>query len=58
MKTSVPYLRIDAQFTVIEAALKGCLKWLVASGDPKTVSLSLLSVVNIYRMTRSMNMKS
>lgn len=35
-KTSVPYLRIDAQFTVIEAALKGCLKWLTASGDPKT----------------------
>ncbi|KAF6219395.1 hypothetical protein HO133_005221 [Letharia lupina] len=35
-KTSVPYLRIDAQFTVIEAALKGCLKWLTASGNPQT----------------------
>lgn len=35
-KTSIPYLRIDAQFTVIEAALKGCLKWLTASGNPKT----------------------
>lgn len=27
-KTSVPVLRIDAQFAVIEAALKGCAKWL------------------------------
>ena len=32
-KTSAPLLRIDAQFTVIEAALKGCLKWLTASGN-------------------------
>jgi len=32
-KTSVPHLRIDAQFTVIEAALKGCLKWLTSSGN-------------------------
>ncbi|CAD6571764.1 MAG: hypothetical protein ASARMPREDX12_004682 [Alectoria sarmentosa] len=35
-KTSVPYLRIDAQFTVIEAALKGCLKWLTAPSNAKT----------------------
>ena len=27
-KTSLPVLRIDAQFSVIEAALKGCAKWL------------------------------
>ncbi|MCJ1274120.1 hypothetical protein MMC21_001915 [Puttea exsequens] len=33
-KTSTPLLRIDAQFTVIEAALKGCLKWLTASENP------------------------
>lgn len=33
-KTSVPLLRIDAQFTVIEAALKGCLKWLTSSASP------------------------
>ncbi len=33
-KTSVPLLRIDAQFTVIEAALKGCLKWLTSSANP------------------------
>ena len=32
-KTSAPLLRIDAQFSVIEAALKGCLKWLTASGN-------------------------
>lgn len=30
-KNSVPHLRIDAQFMVIEAALKGCLKWLTSS---------------------------
>ncbi len=33
-KTSVPQLRIDAQFMVIEAALKGCLKWLTSSENP------------------------
>lgn len=27
-KTSIPVLRIDAQFSVIEAGLKGCSKWL------------------------------
>lgn len=32
-KSSVPLLRIDAQFSVIEAALKGCLKWLTSSGN-------------------------
>ena len=37
-KTSVPLLRLDAQFTVIEAALKGCLKWLTSSGNATTVS--------------------
>ena len=30
-KNSVPWLKIDAQFTVIEAALKGCLKWLTST---------------------------
>ena len=35
-KTSLPLLRIDAQFTVIEAALKGCLKWLTSSPNPTT----------------------
>ncbi|KAL9100932.1 MAG: hypothetical protein Q9163_003747 [Psora crenata] len=29
-KNSLPWLKIDAQFTVIEAALKGCLKWLTS----------------------------
>lgn len=33
-KTSIPLLQIDAQFTVIEAALKGCLKWLTSSESP------------------------
>ena len=37
-KSSVPHLRIDAQFTVIEAALKGCLKWLTSSENPTIVS--------------------
>ncbi|KAL6721197.1 karyopherin [Lecanora helva] len=32
-KTSIPFLRLDAQFNVIEAALKGCLKWLTHSGS-------------------------
>ena len=32
-KASVPWLRIDAQFTVIEAALKGCLKWLTSTNS-------------------------
>ena len=32
-KTSVPLLRLDAQFNVIEAALKGCLKWLTHLGN-------------------------
>ena len=32
-KTSTPLLRLDAQFNVIEAALKGCLKWLMHSGS-------------------------
>ena len=32
-KTSIPLLRLDAQFNVIEAALKGCLKWLTNSGN-------------------------
>ncbi|MCJ1467281.1 hypothetical protein MMC07_005905 [Pseudocyphellaria aurata] len=32
-KTSVPLLRIDAQFSVIEAALKGCAKWLSTRGS-------------------------
>jgi len=32
-KTSIPLLRLDAQFNVIEAALKGCLKWLTHLGN-------------------------
>lgn len=32
-KNSVPLLKIDAQFTVLEAALKGCLKWITSSED-------------------------
>ena len=35
-KTSTPWLRIDAKFTVIEAALKGCLKWLTFA-DNETI---------------------
>ncbi|KAL9125608.1 MAG: hypothetical protein Q9217_005205 [Psora testacea] len=35
-KHSIPWLKTDAQFTVIEAALKGCLKWLT-SADNATV---------------------
>ena len=37
-KSSVPLLRLDAQFTVIEAALKGCLKWLMSPGNATIVS--------------------
>ena len=32
-KASIPLLRLDAQFNVIEAALKGCLKWLTHLGN-------------------------
>lgn len=32
-KTSAPALRVDAQVTVIEAALKGYLKWLSSHGE-------------------------
>ncbi|KAF2130157.1 ARM repeat-containing protein [Dothidotthia symphoricarpi CBS 119687] len=32
-KTSAPALRVDAQVTVIEAALKGYLKWLSSQGE-------------------------
>jgi exportin-5 len=31
-KTSIPILRVDAQFTVVEAALKGFMKWRVVHG--------------------------
>lgn len=34
-KTSAPVLRIDAQFSVIEAALKGCTKWLSQATTPE-----------------------
>lgn len=30
-KNSVPFLKIDASFSVIEAAMRGCLKWLTSS---------------------------
>ena len=33
-KNSIPYLKLDAQFSVIEAALKGCLKWLTSAETP------------------------
>lgn len=41
-KTSMPVLRVDAQFTVIEAALKGFTKWrgLSDSGSQQKVSVS------------------
>lgn len=29
-KNSIPFLKLDAQFSVIEAALKGCSKWLTS----------------------------
>ena len=32
-KNSIPYLKLDAQFSVIEAALKGCSKWLSSAGS-------------------------
>jgi exportin-5 len=32
-KTSTPILRVDAQFTVVEAALKGYMKWRLALGN-------------------------
>ena len=35
-KVSTPWLKIDAQFTVVEAALKGCLKWLTFA-DNETI---------------------
>jgi exportin-5 len=36
-KTSVPLLRLDAQFSVVEAALKGCAKWLSNRENPTQV---------------------
>lgn len=36
-KTAVPVLRIDAQFSVIEAALKGYSRWLSAPGNGQVV---------------------
>lgn len=46
-KASVPFLRIDAQFTVIEAALKGCLKWLTSSGDSTTEHEHEVMIANL-----------
>ena len=34
-KRSVPLLKVDAQFSVVEAALKGCTKWLSRSSTPQ-----------------------
>lgn len=34
----MPFLKIDAQFSVIEAALKGCLKWLTSTTHSGIVS--------------------
>lgn len=36
-KTSAPLLRLDAQFSVVEAALKGCAKWLSTRRSPTQV---------------------
>lgn len=36
-KTSAPILRLDAQFSVVEAALKGCAKWLSTRKGPDQV---------------------
>ena len=33
-KNSIPFLKVDAQFSVIEAALKGCSKWLTSPETP------------------------
>ncbi|KAL8874320.1 MAG: hypothetical protein Q9174_000319 [Haloplaca sp. 1 TL-2023] len=32
-KTSIPYLKLDAQCSIIEAALKGSLRWLTGQAD-------------------------
>ncbi|RPB21450.1 hypothetical protein L211DRAFT_435819 [Terfezia boudieri ATCC MYA-4762] len=33
-KNNLPFLKVDAQFTVVEAALKGYMKWVDHSQDP------------------------
>ena len=43
-KKSAPILRLDAQFSVVEAALKGCAKWLSTRKNPTQVGqLSICS---------------
>lgn len=47
-------LRVDAQFTVVEAALKGYMKWRSSHGskpqrDVRTILLGLL-VVKLYSL--------
>lgn len=33
VRHSIPWLKLDAQFTVVEAALRGCLRWLTGTND-------------------------
>ncbi|KAL8797433.1 MAG: hypothetical protein Q9195_000249 [Heterodermia aff. obscurata] len=49
-KTSIPVLRIDAQFSVIEAALKGYNKWLTAleSGQNERAQETLSSNLQVW----------
>lgn len=44
-KVSVPVLRIDAQFSVVEAALKGYARWLSAPESEQNVSLNDTSML-------------
>ena len=46
-KTSVPLLRLDAQFTVIEAALKGYSKWLTHRGGSANESEHDIMTTNL-----------
>lgn len=36
-KNNLPFLKVDAQFTVVEAALKGYMKWVDHSQEPGMV---------------------
>jgi exportin-5 len=41
-KTSIPVLRVDAHFTVVEAALKGYMKWRSTHGSKLQEDVRLL----------------
>ena len=45
-KNNLPFLKVDAQFTVVEAALKGYMKWVDHSQEPGMVGLCSLFILS------------